>query len=70
MEEEGYEVLTSYGFSTPKSFLGTTEEECVKAAKRNWLSRCDENFSTDIIHKSDAGGVKVGVKNDNEMKAI
>src|ERR671918_567953 len=33
LEEEGYEVLASYGFSTPKSFLGTTEEECTRAAR-------------------------------------
>src|ERR671914_419877 len=33
LEEEGYEVLTSYGFPTPKSILGTSENECVKAAQ-------------------------------------
>ena len=26
--------------------------------------------SSDIIHKSDAGGVKVGIKTDDELKEI
>lgn len=70
LEEEGYEVLASYGFSTPKSILGTTEEECAKAAKDEiGYPVVMKIVSPDIIHKSDAGGVKVGLKNDNEIKA-
>jgi 4-hydroxybutyryl-CoA synthetase (ADP-forming) len=70
LEEEGYEVLTSYGFSTPKKILGTTEEECAKAAKDEiGYPVVMKIVSPDIIHKSDAGGVKVGLKNDNEIKA-
>ena len=70
LEEEGYEVLASYGFSTPKSFLGTTEEECTKAARdKIGYPVVMKIVSPDIIHKSDAGGVKVGLKNDNEIRA-
>ncbi|MFZ0696790.1 MAG: acetate--CoA ligase family protein [Nitrososphaeraceae archaeon] len=70
LEEEGYEVLTSYGFSTPKSFLGTTEEECAKSAKDEiGYPVVMKIVSPDIIHKSDAGGVKVGLKNDKEIRA-
>ena len=70
LEEEGYGVLTSYGFSIPKSFLGTTEEECAKAAKNEiGYPVVMKIVSSDIIHKSDAGGVKVGLKNDNEIRA-
>jgi 4-hydroxybutyrate---CoA ligase (ADP-forming) len=70
LEEEGYEVLASYGFSTPKSFLGTTEEECTKAARDEiGYPVVMKIVSPDIIHKSDAGGVKVGLKNDNEIRA-
>jgi 4-hydroxybutyrate---CoA ligase (ADP-forming) len=70
LEEEGYEVLTSYGFSTPKSFLGTTEEQCVRAARDEiGYPVVMKIASPDIIHKSDAGGVKVGLKNDNEVRA-
>jgi len=70
LEEEGYEVLTSYGFSTPKSFLGTTEEECAKAAKDEiGYPIVMKIVSPDIIHKSDAGGVKVGLENDDEIRS-
>ena len=70
LEEEGYEVLSSYGFSTPRSFLGTTEEECTRAARdKIGYPVVMKIVSPDIIHKSDAGGVKVGLKNDNEVRA-
>jgi 4-hydroxybutyryl-CoA synthetase (ADP-forming) len=70
LEEEGYEILTSYGFSTPKSILGTTEEECAKAAKEEiGYPVVMKIVSPDIIHKSDAGGVKVGLKNDSEIRS-
>ncbi len=70
LEEEGYEVLSSYGFSTPRSFLGTTEEECTRAARDEiGYPVVMKIVSPDIIHKSDAGGVKVGLKNDDEVRA-
>ena len=68
LEEEGYGVLTSYGFSTPKSILGTTEEECAKAANQIGYPVVMKIASADIIHKSDAGGVKVGIKSEKELR--
>ena len=68
LEEEGYGVLTSYGFSTPKSILGTTEEECAKAANQIRYPVVMKIASPDIIHKSDAGGVKVGIKSEKELR--
>jgi 4-hydroxybutyryl-CoA synthetase (ADP-forming) len=69
LEEEGYEVLKAYGFPTPKSILGATEEECASAAKEIGYPVVMKIASPDIIHKSDAGGVKVGVKSDEEVRA-
>jgi 4-hydroxybutyrate---CoA ligase (ADP-forming) len=69
LEEEGYGVLTSYGFSIPKSILGTTEEECAKAANQIGYPVVMKIVSPDIIHKSDAGGVKVGLKNEKEIRS-
>src|SRR5687767_13232766 len=69
LEEEGYEVLKAYGFPTPKSILGTTEEECVTAAKNIGYPIVMKIASPDIIHKSDAGGVKVGIKGDEELRS-
>ncbi|MEW5839589.1 4-hydroxybutyrate--CoA ligase [Nitrososphaera sp.] len=69
LEEEGYEVLKAYGFPTPKSILGATEDECVKAAKEIGYPVVMKIASPDIIHKSDAGGVRVGVKSDEELRS-
>jgi 4-hydroxybutyryl-CoA synthetase (ADP-forming) len=69
LEEEGYEVLNAYGFPTPKSILGTTEEECINAAKEIGYPVVMKIASPDIIHKSDAGGVEVGIKSDDELRA-
>ncbi len=69
LEEEGYEVLRAYGFPTPKSILGATEEECIRGAKEIGYPVVMKIASPDIIHKSDAGGVKVGIRNDDELRA-
>ncbi|MDQ5843507.1 MAG: acetate--CoA ligase family protein [Thermoproteota archaeon] len=68
LEEEGYEVLEAYGFPTPKSILCTKEQECIDAAKQIGYPLVMKIVSPDIIHKSDAGGVKVGIKTDDELK--
>ncbi|MFL6493252.1 MAG: acetate--CoA ligase family protein [Nitrososphaera sp.] len=68
LEEEGYEVLKAYGFPTPKSILCTTEQECMDAAKQIDYPLVMKIVSPDIIHKSDAGGVKVGIKTDDELR--
>ncbi len=68
LEEEGYEVLEAYGFPTPKSMLCTTEQECMNAASQIGYPLVMKIVSPDIIHKSDAGGVKVGIKTDDELK--
>lgn len=68
LEEEGYEVLEAYGFPTPKSILCTTEQECINAAKQIGYPLVMKIVSPDIIHKSDAGGVKVGIKTEDELR--
>jgi 4-hydroxybutyryl-CoA synthetase (ADP-forming) len=68
LEEEGYEVITAYGLAIPKSILGTTEEQCLQAAKEIGYPVVMKIASRDIIHKSDAGGVRVGLKNEDEVR--
>ena len=68
LEEEGYEVLEAYGFPTPKSILCITEQECMNAARQIGYPLVMKIVSPDIIHKSDAGGVKVGIKTDDELR--
>ncbi|HEY7534623.1 MAG TPA: acetate--CoA ligase family protein, partial [Thermodesulfobacteriota bacterium] len=69
LEEEGYEVLASYGFPRPKSSVGNTAEECIRLARETGYPIVMKIVSKDIIHKSDAGGVKVGLRSDKEVSA-
>jgi 4-hydroxybutyryl-CoA synthetase (ADP-forming) len=69
LEEEGQEILRAYGFPVPKSILATKDKEAVSAAKKIGFPVVMKIASPQIIHKSDAGGVKVGLKNPKEVKA-
>ena len=68
LEEEGQEILRAYGFPLPKSSLAKNENESAKIAKKIGYPVVMKIASPQIIHKSDAGGVKVNLTNDNEVK--
>ncbi len=68
LEEEGQEVLKAYGVPLPKSILAAKDREAVTAAKKIGYPVVMKIASPQIIHKSDAGGVKVGVKTPQEVK--
>ncbi|HYA81871.1 MAG TPA: acetate--CoA ligase family protein, partial [Candidatus Bathyarchaeia archaeon] len=68
VEEEGYEVLGAYGFTTPKTILATNAEQSVNASNSIGYPVVMKIASPDIIHKSDAGGVKVGLANDEQVR--
>ncbi len=68
LEEEGQEVLKAYGVPLPKSILATKDREAVSAAKKIGYPVVMKIASPQIIHKSDAGGVKVGLKTPQEVK--
>jgi 4-hydroxybutyryl-CoA synthetase (ADP-forming) len=69
LEEEGQEVLRAYGFPLPKSELAKTENDAVKIAKKIGYPVVMKIASPQIIHKSDAGGVRVNLTNDDEVKS-
>ncbi|GIS96438.1 MAG: hypothetical protein CM1200mP23_2440 [Nitrososphaerota archaeon] len=58
LEEEGLEILGAYGFPLPKNILAKTEDEAVEAANKIGYSVVMKIASPQIVHKSDAGGVK------------
>ncbi len=68
LEEEGQEVLKAYGVPLPKSILAKKDREAVVAAKKIGYPVVMKIASPQIIHKSDAGGVKVGLKTPQEVK--
>jgi 4-hydroxybutyryl-CoA synthetase (ADP-forming) len=69
LEEEGQEILRAYGFPLPKSSLAKNENEAVKIANKIGYPIVMKIASPQIIHKSDAGGVKVNLSNDKDVKA-
>lgn len=68
VEEEGYEVLAAYCFTTPRTVLADSAEECIYASNNIGYPVVMKIASQDIIHKSDAGGVKVGLANDEQVR--
>jgi 4-hydroxybutyryl-CoA synthetase (ADP-forming) len=69
LEEEGQEVLKAYGLPLPQSALAKNEAEAIKIAKKIGYPVVMKIASPQIIHKSDAGGVKVNLNNDAEIKS-
>ena len=67
LEEEGQEILRAYGLPLPQSALAKTEQEAVKIAKKIGYPVVLKIASPQIIHKSDAGGVKVNIQNDKDV---
>lgn len=68
LEEEGYEILKAYGFSTPKNFLATNEEEAIKSSNEIGYPVVMKIVSPEIVHKSESGGVKVGIRNQDQAR--
>ena len=61
-------MLRAYGFPLPQSILAKNPAEAAKAAKKIGYPVVMKIASPQIIHKSDAGGVKVGLANEQAVK--
>lgn len=67
-ELEGIELLSCYGFNVLPMELAKTEDEAVKLADEMGYPVVQKIVSRQILHKSDAGGVKVGLENAEEVR--
>ena len=67
-EAESKEILEAYGFATPKGSIATTAEQAANIAQQLDYPVVLKIWSPDIVHKSDVGGVKLGLKSDQEVK--
>lgn len=67
-ESEARKIISAYGFSLPKSVLAETSEDAVSIANKIGYPVVLKVSSPDILHKSDVGGVKVGLQNDKEVR--
>ena len=68
LEEESYEVLRAYHFPVIKSFLAENESLAVEAAQKIGYPVVLKIASPDVLHKFDFGGVKLNLKNKNEVR--
>ena len=61
-EEDGQELLQCYGFDIPAMCIASSKADAVKIAEEIGLPVVMKIVSPHILHKSDAGGVQVGIK--------
>ncbi|MEA4963187.1 acetate--CoA ligase family protein [Lutispora sp.] len=67
-ELDARNLLSQYEISMAKSFLSKTIEEAKEAAQKLELPVVMKILSSDIIHKTEAGCVFVGVKTEEEVE--
>jgi len=67
-EIEAKEVFAAYGLQVTSTVLAKTEAEAVKLAKEIGFPVVMKIVSPDILHKSDAGGVKVNIKDEEGVR--
>ena len=67
-EIESKQIFSAYKMPTAQSILATSEDEAVKTAKEIGYPVVLKIVSPDILHKSDAGGVEVNIKTDEEVR--
>jgi acyl-CoA synthetase (NDP forming) len=68
LETEAKELLREYGIPVPDFKLIKSEDEIVGLTKEINFPIVMKIISSDIVHKTDAGGVKVGIKDEKEAK--
>ncbi len=68
-EVEAKKVFAAYGLPVTEINLARTEDEAVAFAKKTGFPIVLKVVSPDIIHKSDAGGVKVNLKDEAGVRA-
>jgi len=67
-ETDSKAILEAYGFKTPEGSVATTAEQAVNIAEQLGFPVVLKIWSPDIIHKSDVGGVKVGLNSDQQVR--
>jgi acetate---CoA ligase (ADP-forming) subunit beta len=69
LEPEAKAICIEYGIPVTKFKVASNEKDAVKFADEIGYPVVLKIVSQDIIHKSDAGGVMINLKNDSEVAA-
>jgi acetyltransferase len=67
-DSEARDVLKAYGMRIPRSEIAKTPDEAVKIAGNIGYPVVLKIASPDILHKTDIGGVKVGLDNPTDVR--
>ena len=68
LETESRELLKEYGISVPEAELADSIEKAIEIGNAIGYPLAMKVVSPEIIHKSDAGGIKLGLKNQEDIK--
>lgn len=69
-DAEAREILEAYGLRIPRSVLAKTMEEAVQAATDIGYPVVMKVASPDILHKSDIGGVRINVRDVEQLRDL
>lgn len=67
-DSEAWDILQAYGLKIPQSVLAKTSKEAVEKAAQIGYPVVMKIASPDILHKTDVGGVKVGLESPEEVR--
>ena len=68
LETESRDLLKEYHISLPEAELANNLDKAVEAGNRLGYPLAMKVVSPEIIHKSDAGGIKLGLNNQEDIK--
>jgi acetate---CoA ligase (ADP-forming) len=68
VDAESRQILQAYGLRIPQSEIADTPEKAVEIARRIGYPVVLKIASPDILHKTDVGGVKVGLQNAEDVR--
>ncbi len=66
--EKSVKLLKQYGFPVAKTKMAESLKEAMVFGKKTGFPLVLKVFSPNILHKSDVGGVKTGIKDEKELK--
>ncbi len=68
LEHEAKDIMKAYGMPVPAYDTASTADEAVEKSKAIGFPVVLKILSKDILHKSDAGGVKINLKTEEEVR--
>jgi acetyltransferase len=67
-DAEARSILTAYGFTIPRSEVATDADQAVRLADQFGYPVVLKIASPDILHKTDVGGVRVGLQSATDVR--